>query len=78
MATINLPDELMAELQEKALADGKTIELLAEESLRKGLEESSWHDLFAYGRETGRASGYTEADLPEIIKARRRIIAQGR
>lgn len=70
MATINvhISDDLLAELQSKAAAAGKTIDELAEAALRKGLEEQSWQDLLAYGRERGRASGYTEEDIPRIIK----------
>ena len=74
MATIHVhvSDELLAELQSKAAAQGKTVDELAEAALRKGLEEQSWQDLLAYGRERGRASGYTEEDVPRIIKEWRR------
>jgi predicted HicB family RNase H-like nuclease len=44
MATQNnvrVSDELLAELQSKALAAGKTVDDVAEETLRKGLEEQS-------------------------------------
>jgi hypothetical protein len=71
-------DELLAELQTKAAAEGKTVDELAEEALRKGLEEREWRELLAYGRETGRASGYAGADVPGIVKNRRRINAQRR
>jgi predicted transcriptional regulator len=78
MATnnVHVSDELLTELQSKAAAEGKTVDELAEEALRKGLEERQWQDLLAYGRETGQASGYTEADVPEVVKNRRRINAQ--
>lgn len=74
MATINVhvSDELLAELQSKAAAEGKTVDQLAGEALRKGLEEQSWQDLLAYGRERGRASGYTEEDVPRVVKEWRR------
>ena len=80
MATINVhvSDELLVELRQQALAAGKTVDEMAEEALRKGLEERQWEDLLAYGRETGIASGYTEEDVPEIVKNRRRINAQRR
>ena len=70
MAPINVyvSDELLAELQSKAAAEGKTVDQLAGEALRKGLEEQSWQDLLAYGRERGRASGYTEEDVPRVVK----------
>jgi hypothetical protein len=78
MATINVhvSDELLVALQQQALAAGKTVDEMAEEALRKGLEERQWEDLLAYGRETGRASGYTEEDVPEIVKNRRRLNTQ--
>ena len=74
MATINVyvSDELPAELQSKAAAEGKTVDQLAGEALRKGLEEQSWQDLLAYARERGRASGYTEEDVPRVVKEWRR------
>ena len=71
---VHLSDELLVQLQSKAQAAGKTVDELAEEALRKGLEEQSWQELLAYGLQTGRESGYTEADVPGIVKARRRII----
>jgi len=80
MATnnVHVSDEMLAELQSKAAAEGKTVDELAEEALRKGLEEGEWRALLAYGRETGRASGYSEADVPGIVKTRRRINAERR
>uniref|UniRef100_Q01QS7 CopG domain protein DNA-binding domain protein n=1 Tax=Solibacter usitatus (strain Ellin6076) TaxID=234267 RepID=Q01QS7_SOLUE len=80
MATINVhvSDELLIELQQQARAAGKTVDEMAEEALRKGLEERQWEDLLAYGHETGIVSGYTEEDVPEIVKNRRKINAQRR
>jgi predicted transcriptional regulator len=75
---VHLSDELLVQLQSKAQAAGKTVDELAEEALRRGLEEQSWQDLLAYGLQTGRESGYSEADVPGIVKARRRIIAAER
>ena len=74
MATIHLhvSDEVIAELRSKAEARGTSVDELAEEALRRGLEEQSWIELLAYGRERGRASGYTEQDVPAIVKEWRR------
>ena len=74
MATqnIHVSDELLAELQSKAGAEGKTVDELAEEKLRKGLEERSWQDLLAYGRERGRESGITEEQVPDVVREWRR------
>ena len=72
MINVHLADELLAELQSKAQAEGKTVNELAEEALRKGLEKQAWQDLLEYGRERGRASGYTEEDVPRLVKEWRR------
>jgi hypothetical protein len=68
---LHVSDELLAELRTKARAEGKTIDELAEVALRKGLEERSWQDLLAYGRERGEASGYTEEDVPRVVRENR-------
>jgi plasmid stability protein len=69
---LHVPEELLADLRAKALAEGKTVDELAEETLRQGLADRQWQDLLAYGRETGRASGYTEEDVPRVVKEWRR------
>jgi hypothetical protein len=69
---LHVPEELLADLQAKALAEGKTVDEFAEETLRQGLADRQWQDLLAYGRETGRASGYTEEDVPRVVKEWRR------
>ena len=71
-ATIHIPDDLLTELQEKAAAEGKSVDDLAAEALRKGLDESAWQELLAYGRERAQASGYKEEDVPTIVKEWRR------
>ena len=71
MATQNnlyVPNELLAELQAKAAAEGKTVDQLAAEALRRGLKEREWQDLLAYGRERGEASGYAEEDVPRLVR----------
>lgn len=69
MAAIELhvSDEVIAELRSKAEARGTSMDDLAAEALRRGLEEQSWIELLAYGRERGRASGYTEEEVPAIV-----------
>jgi predicted DNA-binding protein len=73
--TIRLPDELLSEVEGTALSQGKTVDQWLEEAVRARLEDRKWSDLLEYGRKTGRASGYKEADAPEIVKRRRRINA---
>jgi len=76
--TIHVSDELLAKWQAKAAAEGKSVDELAEEALREGLEDRAWRDLLEYGRKNGAASGYTEEDVPEIVRNRRKISAQSR
>lgn len=73
---IHVPDELLAELQSKAAMEGKSVDELAAETLRRGLEDRAWRDLLEYGQKTGRESGCRESDVPDIIKRRRN--ARGR
>lgn len=70
--SIHISDELLAELRAKAEAQGKTVDELAEAALRKGLEEQTWQDLLTYGLERGRASGYSEDDVPQVVRENRR------
>ena len=64
---LHVPTELLAELQTLAVA-GKSVEQLAAETLRQGLEERAWQDLFAYGHQRAAASGYTQDDIPRVIR----------
>jgi len=73
--TIHLPDELLAELRAQAAVEGKSVDELAAEAVRRGLDERHWRDLMEYGQQKGLASGHLEGDVPEIVKRRRR--AQG-
>ncbi len=75
MATQNnlhVPDELLAELRFKAAAEGKTIDQLAEETLRKGLEERAWQELVDYGHERGRLMDFAEEQSAQIVDDWRR------
>jgi plasmid stability protein len=67
MATINVPEDLLAGLRAKAEAEGKTVEELAEAVLRASLQEISWEDLLAYGRERGRLAGFTEEQSAAVV-----------
>jgi predicted transcriptional regulator len=69
MATISLhiSDELLAELREKAAAEGKSVDEFAAEALKKGLEEQAWQDLIEYGRERGRLAGFTEEQAADVV-----------
>jgi len=70
--TIHLPEELLIELRAQAAMEGKSVDDLAAEAVRVGLDERHWSDLLAYGQRKGLDSGYSEADVPEIVKKRRK------
>jgi hypothetical protein len=65
---LHIPETLLAELQLKADVQGITVDELAEQALRKGLNEREWQDLLDYGSERGRRSGYSEAEVPGLVK----------
>jgi metal-responsive CopG/Arc/MetJ family transcriptional regulator len=66
--TISLPDDLLAQIEGTAAQQGKSLDQWLEETLRAQLEDRSWRDLLEYGRNKGRESGYTEADIPRVVK----------
>ncbi|HUE04520.1 MAG TPA: ribbon-helix-helix protein, CopG family [Bryobacteraceae bacterium] len=64
---VHMPADLLAGLEAKAAASGKTVEELAEEALRARLNETSWENLLAYGHERGRLAGFTEEQPAEVV-----------
>jgi hypothetical protein len=73
--TISLPDDLLVQVEGTAEKQGKSLDRWLEETLRVWMEENSWRELLEYGWQKGRESGFSEADVPGIVKARRRINA---
>ena len=67
MATVHVPDDLLAELQLQAAAEGKSVDELAAEALRRCLEDRAWQDLLAYGWERGRSKGFTEEQAGDVV-----------
>ena len=70
--SVHISDEMLAELRTKATARGKSVDELTADALRRGLEDQSWQELLAYGRQRGSASGYSEADIPRVVRDWRR------
>ena len=65
---LHISDELLAQLATKAAAEGRTVDELAEESLREALREKSWQNLLTRGRKYGEASGITEDQVPDVVR----------
>ena len=64
---LHVSDDVLALLAAKAEAEHKSVDQIAEETLREGLKEKSWQELLNYGLERGKASGYTEDQVPEVV-----------
>jgi hypothetical protein len=65
---IRVPDDLLAELEVKAAAEGTTADDLVAETLRESLRDRSWQTLLFRGRKYGEASGITEDQVPEVVR----------
>ena len=59
------PDVLEA-LKERAEAEGRTPDEVANDAIQAGLEQASWAAFIAKGRKYGEASGYKPEDLEQI------------
>jgi len=66
---IKLSDDLMKLLEQRAEADGVSVEEGATQAARIGLEEGRWRSLLAKGRRYGRESGYTEDDVEALVQS---------
>jgi hypothetical protein len=68
MATINVhvPDELLAELQSKAAAEGTTVDQLAEQAVRKLLAQGTLDRLKRAGDQ--RRSQMTDVDVEHAVE----------
>ena len=69
--TIHVSDELLSELKVKAMAEGKSIDELAEDAFRQYLSSYQWQRLIAAKRAAALAQGLTEADVPRLIQEAR-------
>jgi predicted transcriptional regulator len=65
---IHVSDDLLAQLRKEAQAEGKTVDQLAEEALRRGLEDRKWQELVEYGEGRGRALGFKEEDAGDVVQ----------
>lgn len=65
---IRVPDDLLAELELKAAAEGRTADELAAEAVRESLRDRSWEALLARGRKYGEAAGISGDRVPDVVR----------
>ncbi len=59
---------LLARLEQKAAAEGRSVDEVAEEAISDSLAEKSWQALLARGRNYGEASGVPEEQVPDTVQ----------
>jgi hypothetical protein len=64
---LHIPEDLLSAVNEAASADGKTLDEVAADALRRSLAHRKLEELGEYGRDQARKLGYTEADVPRLI-----------
>jgi hypothetical protein len=75
MATPNnlrVPDDLLAQLQAEAAAEGKTVDALAEDALRRHLARERLERLARLNEQRASDLGIKESDVPRVVKEFRR------
>ena len=66
---IRLPEDVLALLKQQAETEGVSVDQIATEAVRMGLEEGRWRRLLSAGRTYGRKSGIAEEDVERIIQS---------
>jgi hypothetical protein len=69
---VHIPHDLPPAMNEAANAEGKSIDDLAADAVRRYLGRRKLEELCQYGREQSRRLGYTEADVLRLIAESRR------
>jgi hypothetical protein len=75
-STVNIPEELMARIQQAAGAEKLSPEALVHEAVEEHLRRKRLLDLYSYGEGQARKLGINESEVDEIVKAGRRDLAQ--
>ena len=66
---VKLPDDVLALVKQRAEAEGLSVDEVAAQAVRAGLEEGRWRSLLAKGRRYGQHSGYTEDDVEALVQS---------
>ena len=79
--TISIPEGMCADLDHVCSDQGVTPDELALDVLSEYLDaqrKQRWAEIFAYGHERGRASGYGPEDVPRLVEEVRAEMAAER
>lgn len=66
---VKLPDDVLALVKQRAEAEGLSVNDVAAQAVKAGLEEGRWQSLLKRGRRYGRESGYTEDDVEALVQS---------
>ena len=66
---VKLPDDVLALIKQRAEAEGLSVDEMAAQAVRAGLEEGRWRSLLAKGRLYGQQSGYTEDAVEALVQS---------
>lgn len=64
---LQVPPELVAEIEAAAKAEAKTPDEWAAEAFARHLELQKWQKLVAFGQEHARSHGFNESDVNQLI-----------
>lgn len=74
-----LPDALLAEVEETAKAEKRTVVDVLSDAVQRYLDERKWQKLVDAGEQRTRSKGLTEADVPGLVEeVRRENLTRGR
>ena len=64
---ISLPEPLLAEIQNAAQAEHRTVDEVLTDAVQRSVEDRSWTKLLDYGAEQAKALGVNEPDIERLI-----------
>jgi metal-responsive CopG/Arc/MetJ family transcriptional regulator len=64
---ISLPEPLLAEIQNAARAEHRSVDEVLTDAVRRYVEERSWKRLLDYGADRAKALGVKESDVDRLI-----------
>lgn len=74
---VHIPEELMAQVQQIAASENRTLQELVREAVETHLRRKRLQDLYAYGEAQARKLGIEESDVDGIVEEERRRWAAG-